>query len=465
MVQLFPQLVRTILGLLIVPALTRHLGTRSFGQYALVFAYVAVFSGIFGDWGLGTICLREISQRQADRAQLIGSAASLQLLIALGTYVLLMASLLITHYPAEVVAALAVYGISMLLSPLDILALPFQADLRVGRLVGPSIAGSALSFVLVVAAIQLNGSLAALVGAALVGLLAQYSWVTFLCLRNLSGVRFSRTGWGYYLAAAWPIGLSTIVGTLMQQAPLLALSFVSLEGAGLFNAAVRLPQQLILLPLMVRVSTFPLLSEAWVSDPARFRRLLSTLISASLFVSVPVALFAIGMADPLVQVLFGSAFSGAALPFRVLMASFAILFPAILAGEGMIAAGLQRWNFLINAAALPVLIVLLGALVPRWGAAGAAEALLVAYVCLAVGAFLVVWMRLSVAGSIGSIFAGVLAAATGAAVLGFSGWLGNLPAALLAASFTAAVLGVLQRSTVREVWRLIPHQYRSSKPL
>ena len=450
---------RSVLGLLLVAGLTRHLGTRGFGQYALVFAYVAVFSGIFGDWGLATICLREISQRHTQRAQLIGSALSLQALIALTTYLSLLASLLITHYPPEVTASLAVYGVSILLSPLDILALPFQADLRVGRLVGPAVLASAVSFVLAVVVIRLNGPLAALVGAALVGLLAQYSWVTALSLRNLGGIRPNRTSWAYFLSEAWPLAVSTIAGTLFQQAPLLALSFMSLEGAGLFNAAFRIPQQLMLLPLMLRVSTFPLLSEAWVSDPARFRRLLNILISASLFVSVPVAILAIGVADPLVQLLFGKSFSGTAEPFRLLIAGFAILFPAIVSGEGMIAAGLQRMNLLINVAVLPVLLVLLQVLVPHRGAEGAATALLVAYSCLASGAFLTVGLRLRSARLINSLLAGGLAAALGAAVLLLGPRLGTLPAAILASLLAAAVLGVLERSTMREIWRLSPYQF------
>src|SRR5882762_9536866 len=70
-VQLVGPALRISIGLVSSALLTRYLGVRSFGEYGLVFAYVATYSGIFNDWGLGTILLREISQRPSERSSLI----------------------------------------------------------------------------------------------------------------------------------------------------------------------------------------------------------------------------------------------------------------------------------------------------------------------------------------------------------------------------------------------------------
>lgn len=456
LVQLLPPFVRITLGLLLIAALARYLGVRGFGQYALVFAWVSVFSGIFADWGVGAICLREISHDRSGRMELITSAASLQALIAIGTYLLMLLSLVAIRYPAAITISVAVFGLSILLTPIDILALPFQADLRVERLVGPSIAGSLISFCFALTVIWLRGPLPALVGAVLVGTLVQYAWVTIMCLRDLGDLRLSRRRWGYYLSEAWPLGLATIAGTFFQQGPVLALSFLSIESVGVFNAASRIPQQLNLLPLIARVSTFPVLSEAWVTDRTRFRRLLNSLLGAGVLTSVPLALLGIGLAEPLVRAVFGPTFSGVALPLKILMAAFAITLPAVLTGEAMIAAGFQRVNLLINLAGVPILFALLIALLPLSGAVGAASAVLAVNVFIGGAAFVAIARVLKGRISLGPLFFGAAGGALGVVILYLGRDLGSFPSAVLAASAAATVIGTADRSTFKLLWSLQP---------
>jgi O-antigen/teichoic acid export membrane protein len=456
LVQLLPPFVRAALGLALAVILSRYLGVNGFGQYALVFAYVLVFWGIFSDWGVGTVCLREISRGGSSRTELIGGAASLQVLIATGAYLLMLLSLIVTRYPAPVTESIAIYGLIILLNPLDILALPFQAELKVGRLVAPAVTGSIVAFGLALIVVSLRGPLPALAAAAFAGLLVQYAWVTIISVRNLPGLRASRFNWNYYLSEGWPLGLATIAGTFFQTGPVVALSFLSLESVGLFNAASRIPQQLNLLPVIVRVSTFPILSEAWVTDRRRFMRLVNTLLGASLLISVPLALLGIGLAEPLVRAMFGPAFSGAALPFKILMASFAITFPSIVLGEAMIAAGFQRVNLLVNLAGMPVLVVLLFALLPLGGAVGAAAAV-VAIIAFIAAATLITAPRLLEARiSLVPLLFGTAAAALGAAILVLAGGLGAIPAAFLAAAAAALVIGTADRSTFRLLWSMQP---------
>jgi O-antigen/teichoic acid export membrane protein len=445
---------------MLVAALARYLGVKGLGQYALVFAYVAMLTGIFSDWGIGTICLREISRSRESRVELIGSAATLQAIFAVASYLILLLSLLLVPYPHVVVTSVALYGLSILLSPLDILALPFQADLQIKRLIVPALSGSLLTFTITITVIWLRGPLLALVGAALMGQLVQYGWVTIISIRNLKGLRPSWSGWTFYLSEGWSLGLATIGGAFFQQAPVLGLSLLSIEGVGLFNAANRVTQQLTLLPLIVRVSTFPILSEAWVVDRLRFSRLLRRILGASLLVSIPVAILGIGLAEPLARALFGPAFSASALPFKLLMGAFAIMFPAILTGEAMVAAGFQRANMLVNMAAVPVLIALLVWLVPLGSAAGTAAAVLATNAFIAAGTVLAARRLLRGPISFKPLLVGIGAAAVGAGILVLARDLGSVPAALLAATATAIVVGTMERSTVLLLWGL--HPFRSS---
>jgi len=452
LVQFISPAARMLLGLVLAGALSRYLGVTRFGEYALVFAYVAMFTGVFSDWGLGTICLREISRRPSERAHLVFSAAALQAFVGLASYCVMVASLMVGRYPGAVIQSIAVYGLTMLLMPVDILTLPFQADLRLAKLLTPSLLGTVLNFLLSMAVIITHGPLLALIGAAVTSVAIQYAWLTHLSLRTLKGwMRPTTALWGPLIREAWPLGVATVVSTAILQAPLLALSIVGFEGVGLFNAANKIPQQLLILPFALRATAFPLLSASWLEDRGRFTRQLESLIEGSLVVSIPIAVLSIGLAEPLIRLLFGADFSGAAIPFALLVSGFALMFPGILIGEALTAAGFQRLNLVIVSAGLGLLLVLLLFAVPTGGASGAALAVVSCYAVIFALSLVAMGWRIR---SVSFLFlprAG-LASATGAGVLLLTCGLGPVTAAIIAAATCLATLGLLNPKLIADLW-------------
>lgn len=450
-VQLVGPGMRILLGLVLAGTLSRYLGAAGFGQYSVVFAYVALFTGVLADWGLGTICLREIARRPAERVRLVVGSASLQAAIALAVYLVMLASVLVVPYPSAVRAAIAIYGITALLTPLDILALTFQADLRLARLMPPSLLGTALNFILVMAVIAGHGTLVPLVLASLTGIAAQYVWTARLSLAALGGgLRLTVAPWAAMLREAWPLALSTTVSTALQQAPLLALSLFSLGSAGLFTAANKIPQQLFLLPLAVRATTFPILSASWVTDRSRFRRQLGRLVDGSVLIAIPCVVGGIAVARPLMRLVFGSGFDGAAVPFAVMLLVFALMFPGILVGEALIAAGFQRLSLLIQAASLPALLALLVVLVPVYGATGAALALLGSYAGIVAGSFGLAHWKLGATRPVTAIARAILALSLGLIVVAIAAPLGVLPGVGLGVVASMATLVVLGGKRLRD---------------
>ncbi len=456
LVQFVNPALRVGLGIVLTAALSRYLGVAGYGEYALVFAYVATFNGIFNNWGLSTICLREISQHPEARAQVLTSTAALQALVAGGSYGLLLAGLPLLNYPPTVNWSIALYGLSVLLTPLDILALPFQADLRLAQLVAPAMFGALLNFLFSMAVISLNGPLFALVGAALAALALQYLWVTVLSIRSVPATaRPAVAHWKPLVRDAWPLGLATIVTTGLQQAPVLLLSLFSLEAVGLFNAASRIPQQLLMIPLALQASVFPVLSRTWTTDRARFRTLLNQLVEGTLLLVVPVVVLAIGLAEPIMRLLFSAQFAGAVKPFALMIVVFGLLCPGILVGEALIAAGLQRVNLVILSASTPVLAVLLLVLVPARGAAGAALALALCYSGILAALMSAAHRRLGTDRIVQAVARAVLAAVLGVSTLA----LAPLPEKVLSATIGATValttIALLSPAAPRELLMLL----------
>lgn len=446
---------RLVVGLILVAALARYLGVEGFGAYALVFAYVATFDGIFGDWGLGTIVLREISRRPEERASLLASAGALQLVASAGAYGLMVAGLAVLPFPSAAREGIIVYGLVVFLAPLGLLSLPFQADLRLTKLLAPSLLGVGLHFALTMAVIALGGPIVALVAVALVARVAADGWVLRLSLR---AVRFTApptaVHWRYFLGESWPLGIGTVISTAIQQAPTLVLAAFNLAAVGLFHAALRIPLQLALLPQIIRTTTFPLLARSWVSDRAEFRRMLDRLVAGSLLVAVPLTILGVGLAEPVVQTLFGPAFEGAALPFALLLAAIGLLFPGILLGESLTAAGFQRVNLGVSFVAFPCLLALLAVLVPTGGAAGAAVAVLGTYLTIVSLTILGARWRMGDAAPLRAVLPAAAAVLSGGAVLALLAPLGPMLSAPLASTTSGAVQLALCPDLARELWRL-----------
>lgn len=439
-VQFVAPALRLVLGLVLVAFLSRRLGRDGLGEYSLIFSYVALFNIVFNDWGLNTIVLREISRRSNERAGLIASAAALQAVISCGSYVLMLGGLLFLHYPDAVRHSAMLYGITLLFGPVSVLALPFQADLRLRALLAPSVAQAVLNFSLSVAVLAAGGPLIALAAASLLALVVQYAWTASLSLRFIRGRGgLSRPRWRPLIGEAWPIGAASTLKMAWQQAPLLILGAYSLGAAGLFHAATRVPQQLLVLPLALNATMFPLLARSWVDDSRRFARQLDRLVGGTLFAVVPSTVFGVALARPFVRLLLGPDFSAAATPFALLLVSTGMLFPIVFLAEALNAAGAQRLNLLLLVILTPLVTALVVLLAPRAGASGVASALLVSYASYLAALLAAARWRLGSAAPVSACSAAALAAAAGAAALLLSSAAGSVISGAAGAS-AAAVL-------------------------
>jgi O-antigen/teichoic acid export membrane protein len=209
---------RAVLGIFLTIAVSRYLGITKFGEYALAFAYVALITGIFANWGLTTVTVREITRHPQEREIYITSAATLQFVIAVLSYLIMGIGLLVLHHPATTSYAIMIYGLTVFLTPLDILTLRFQAELRLHRTMPPTVIGVLLNFLFTIAVVALHGPLTGLIAASVASLVVQYVWVLLLARPlPLKRPRPFHYHWGMLAREAWPIGAGTTISGFMQQ--------------------------------------------------------------------------------------------------------------------------------------------------------------------------------------------------------------------------------------------------------
>lgn len=371
--QLVAPALRVGASVVVFAVLGRYLGVAGFGEYGLVVAYVVLFTNALGDWGLATILLREIARRPAEREALISSAAALQLVLAALSYAAVLGIALFSAYSADVRWSLAVFGLTLLLAPVQMLSAHFATDLRLTRLVAPPVAGTVAQLVLVLVAVGLGGPLVAIVAAGAVSVAIEHLWSARIVLRELRLERPSTAPWGPFFREAWPIAGSTALATAAKQAPLLVLSGAGLDAVGIFTAATKIPDYLTRIPYALRTSLFPLFARRW-HERAAFGGLVDRGAAGTLALTAPVAVVGIALAPQVVTIVFGRAFEDAALPFAVLMAGFVLASLGVVLEAALVAADGQRANLAIRGATSLLLLGLLAVLARPFGPTGSALA-------------------------------------------------------------------------------------------
>jgi O-antigen/teichoic acid export membrane protein len=393
--------VRAGFAVLLTVVLTRRLGPVAFGHYGVAVAFVLLIGGSLNDIGLATVLIRHLSDDASRKRHesLVTSAIAVQAAISVVVFCFALAALPLLAYGADTTVAIAVYALGLLIFPLSLLTAPFQANLRIARLIPAVIVGNATGFILALTFALTTSNVALILGATVVGLLIHHLLVAWRWYRENRPIR-SRpslwTGWQLVLEAL-PIGLSTALRVTWLTIPVLILGFLSMRQAGFYAAASKFPAQALAIPLAVDASAFPALSALWAgSNRAEFARLLNRLLVITLGLGTAVIAVAMPLRDSILVALFGEAFQPATAAFAILIVVSICQTCTAFLGSGVNAAAKARVNFWLGVLVTPVFI--LGAYVGAiaWGAAGVATALLGGDLLLLVLLLIYVWRRLRI---------------------------------------------------------------------
>ncbi len=182
---------------------------------------------------------------------------------------------------------------------------------------------------------------------------------------------------GRLMREALPLGLVSGLTLLYLRADLFIVAAVAgASEAGFFQSAFRLFEATFVVSGGLAAGTFPLLAarfgERGFDALARFVLRLLVLLSA------PIALAFALVPGPILTVFYGEGFEGAARPLSLLGIALVAVFANALTTHLLVASGRNRRLVLSIAVRLIVGVALDVLLVPRWGASGAAFAVVAA---------------------------------------------------------------------------------------
>jgi len=368
--------------------LLRSLTVADFGRYATVAALIGIVSTMT-DAGLTVVGARELALRQrgTERLELLRTLLGLRIVLTAVGVVLAVAFALVAGYDTTMVWGTLLAGAGVLLvNTQSTSMMPLAVELRLGAITMFDVLRQALTLI-GVAALALAGAsllpyfaIQVVVGIALV----------LLTPRFVGGVRALRPGLARHdasrlLREALPVAIAIAMNVVYLRLLVILVSLTqSEEETGLYATSFRIFEILIGIPALLLTVALPLLALAGEHDLERLRYGLQRMTEVAVVVSLGLSLTTFVLAAPVIRLLAGSDYGGAAPILQIQAWALVPLFIGQVAVLALISVRRQRSLAFANTVAL-ALVVLLGlTLTPAFSGRGAAAAGVIAESALTV---------------------------------------------------------------------------------
>jgi O-antigen/teichoic acid export membrane protein len=382
---LIDRLLRVLFAVLVGAWVARHLGPVDYGQLAYVLALLALLQSACA-LGLDGIVVRELAQRPASTARLLGSALRMRLVAALTGWLLAMSVVAVTR-PGDDAALLmtAIVGCSLMFQASDVVDLWLQSRSNSGAAV-PAKALSYCGVALVrVALIVLDAPLwafAAAVALDVAAVAAALAWTYWRQRQAAPAWSWDRSLALGMLKDSWPLMVSALsIGIYMRIDQLMLRSLASERELGLYSAVLPFSQLWHMVPMTLCASLLAPLARLSTESPGIYRRRLQQLFSIMAWAGMAAAALTALCAPWLVAWLLGAQYLESVGVLRWHVVTNVFIFLGVAQSVSIINDRSSHLMLAQTAFGAVVSVSLNFALIPRWGAIGAAWSAIAAQSC------------------------------------------------------------------------------------
>jgi O-antigen/teichoic acid export membrane protein len=361
------------LGAVVTALLVRALGENGYGQWSTGFGALALIA-YFASFGMEGVVLREAARDPEEAHEWIGAMMMLRLIVVVPVMLLSLLTVLLLQRSHEMLVAGIILVVVMPFGGVGTLGLLFQlrVDNRVPMLVltlRSVLWGAAVVFIYFDHGHMIALAIA-LVATNMVGTTVQAVAAFKLDVRM---PRPSRKYLRQMLRVGLPIGISgALIIAYARVDQVIVYTIAGTNQSGLYGSVYNLLDQAHFVPISILTTLAPVIAASWPGDRARLlrtSRLTAELLALS---SLGGLAFAIVAATPVVRLIFGREFLGAAPALPVLGAAFVFICFGYLNGQLLVVLGLQGKLMRISLLALVVNVCGNLILVPLTGFMGAA---------------------------------------------------------------------------------------------
>jgi O-antigen/teichoic acid export membrane protein len=369
------RIIDTVLALVLVVLLTRHLGTEGYGFYTTIIAYVHIFISL-ANLGLYNILLRDIGKEGIDEEKITSNIFTLRLV---GLVLFLPISILIVFifpYPSMVRIGIAIATIATLfLSLYQILVPIFQKHLKIiyvsfAELINRIIYVGLAAFFL----LKIKTGLIPIMWAMAISALVNFLLVFYFARRfDKIRLRFNWARWKKILREALPVGASIIFTLIYFRIDTIMLSLMKApQDVGIYGLSYKILENLIFFPAMFVGFVVPILSRYVFKKIDKFKKVFQLSLNAILLAAIPLVAALIIAAPLIITFLAGEAFIASSKVLQILAIAVGFIFLGSLYGQTVIIVKKQFWSMWVYLAGAVFNVLANLYFIPRYSYIGAA---------------------------------------------------------------------------------------------
>jgi O-antigen/teichoic acid export membrane protein len=379
-----------LLSLVSIKILTVYLGTKGYGDYTMIYEFLAFF-GVIADLGLFTIAVREMSRDEEQTPIIIGNVLSMRTFLSIIAMLMAIISVwLIPAYKGSLVPmGVSIAAITVWLSLINgSLTSILQVHLKMQyaswtMFVGKIVSVLYMLFVIFIAYKNPSDtSFIHLIFAGNIGNLVMtiYTWYYASKLAKIRH-RFDWYVWKNVLIASVPYGIALVLNTVYFRINSIFISFIrGNEEVGLYGVAMRILEAISIVPLYFMNAVLPVLTRAIKEQSDKYQKIIQYSFEFLTMASWPLVAGGYVLSYPLIFIIskpefmsrVSDGFYGSDSALRILLFASLFSFINILFQFIIIAVGKQTKLFWVSLIAVIANVLINLYSVPRFGFRGAA---------------------------------------------------------------------------------------------
>lgn len=328
-IQFVGKLVVMFLGLGTIALVTRYLGVAGFGQFTTIFAYVS-FLSVFADFGFFAVLVTQLAQGKGEPAKIVSNIMTLRAVAGLAVYLIGFLVGFVLPYPDAVQLGIGIIvGAWFGQSVNQTLVGVFQVNHAMAKPVVADILGKLAVIGLVWVSVTLGLPFAMVLVSYLVGAFITLALNIYLVRSYVRlAPAFDLDYWRAVIKLALPMAAVLVLGFIYFKADTVILSL--LKGpvdVGIYGVPYKLVEVLLVFPSIFMGTVLPFITRYLATGDARMAGAFAKAAHFLVLLGLPVVSVGVLLAKPLVGMLGGGEFIGAA---TVLVGNQAIAAPIIL---------------------------------------------------------------------------------------------------------------------------------------
>jgi len=369
------KMVGTVIGLVTVAIMTRHLGTAGYGEFTIVLSFLQLFA-ILAGFGLPITLAKLLSKQGVDERRILANAFAMRLVSGVVIFALAPLFGLLFPYSTDIKLGIAVGALSFLgLTLHELLVAVFQKHLATWKIAIAEVLGRSALLAGTAWAVLTGHGLITIVGALAAGNLLQFL-LSYLMARKMTpiGLAFEWSVWREIFRESWPIGVAVMFNLIYLKGDVILLSTMRTQSeVGLYGAAYKVLDVVTVMPYIFMGLVLPLMSASWSrGDHKDFNRKLSLSFDALSLVALPLMFGAFAVSRDLMSFVAGADFADAGTLLAVLMIGALAVFWHAMHSNALVAMGQQKKMVVFYALNAAVSIGLYLWLIPKISGLGAA---------------------------------------------------------------------------------------------